>query len=98
MNVTFIDKQYNKIETEEANDLKLPLNVIKTIRKKLVILKAAPDERTLRNWKSLHYEKLKGDKKDQKSIKLNDQWRMIFTLNNDTNPPTITVIDIEDYH
>lgn len=98
MNVIFVDKQFNKIETEEAPDLKLPLTVIKTIRKKLVILKAAPDERTLRNWKSLHYEKLKGDKKDQKSIKLNDQWRMIFTLNNDTNPPTITVIDIKDYH
>jgi len=98
MNVIFINKQFNKIETEHAIDLKLPLNIINTLRKKLVMLRAAPDERTLRNWKSLHYEKMKGDKQDQRSIKLNDQWRMIFTLNNNTDPPTITVIGIDDYH
>ena len=98
MNIIFSNKQFNKIETEEVTDLNLPFNIIKTLRKKLVILRAAPDELTLRNWKSLHYEKLKGDKKDQKSIRLNDQWRIVFTLNNDTSPPTITVIDIEDYH
>lgn len=98
MIITFINKQFNKIETEEAASLKLPVNVIKTLRNKLAILRAAPDEQTLRNWKSLHYEKLKGDRKDQRSIKINDQWRMVFTIDNNTNPSTIMVIDIEDYH
>ena len=98
MIVIFLNKEYNKIETEEAPQLKLPLNVIKATRKKLTLLKAAPDERTLRNWKGFHYEKLKGERKGQKSIKINDQWRMVFTLNNNTNPPTISIIDIEDYH
>jgi len=98
MDIIFANKQFYKIETDEVTSLNLPLNIIKALRRKLVILRSAPDEQTLRNWKSLHYEKLKGDRKDQKSIRLNDQWRIVFTLNNDTNPPSITIIDIEDYH
>ena len=98
MIVTFRKKEHAKIETEEAPQLKLPLSVIRATRKKLTLLKAAPDERTLRNWKSFHYEKLKGEKKGLKSIKINDQWRMVFALNNNTNPPTVSIIDIEDYH
>lgn len=59
---------------------------------------AAEDERTLRNWKSLHYEKLKGDREGQRSVRLNDQYRLIFLLDADTSPPKIIVLGIEDYH
>jgi proteic killer suppression protein len=62
------------------------------------VLEAAPDERTLRNWKSLHYEKLKGDRKGQRSIRLNGQWRLVFILDEATLPPTIAVVAVEDYH
>lgn len=72
--------------------------MIKSVKEKLIILEAAPDERVLRNWKSLRYEKLKGDRQDQRSIRINNQWRMVFELENDSEPPTITVLAIEDYH
>jgi len=32
----------------------------------------------LRNWQSLRLEKLKGDRKDQHSIRINDQYRICF--------------------
>jgi proteic killer suppression protein len=63
-----------------------------------VILEAAPDERTLRNWKSLRYKKLEGDRKGQRSIRINDQWRIVFTLDESVQPPTIAILAIEDYH
>lgn len=63
-----------------------------------MVLRAAPDERTLRNWKSLHYEKLEGDRTGQRSIRLNKQWRLVFTLDSGLRPPKITVLSIEDYH
>lgn len=98
MEVIFDNKLLEKIETEKASDTKLPFNVIKSARRKLTLLRSAPDERTLRNWKSLHYEKLKGDKKNLKSIRLNDQWRIIFQLVKEGNFPKIIVLSIEDYH
>ena len=49
-------------------------------------------------WRSLHTEKLKGNRQDQYSIRLNDQWRLIFTLDGEGNKKTFVVVAIEDYH
>lgn len=98
MDVVFGDPDLAKVETEEAAQLRLPVAVIKSARRKLTVLRAAPDERTLRNWRALHYEKLKGDRAGERSIRLNDQFRMVFTLDDETTPPTVTIKAIEDYH
>lgn len=83
--------------TPEAGKLRLPVAIINSLRRKLIELDAAPDERTLRNWKSLHFEKLQGDRAHQRSIRLNDQWRLIFEIL-DQKPPTLLLIAVEDYH
>jgi proteic killer suppression protein len=98
MEVVFADPALELIETEDAGQTRLPVAVIKSARRKLTTIRAAPDDRTLRNWKSLHYEKLKGDREGQRSIRLNDQFRMVLTLDEKTTPPTVTVLAIEDYH
>ena len=98
MRIVFADQALELIETEEAGATRLPVTVIKSARRKLTVLRAAIDDRSLRNWKSLHYEKLKGDRDGQRSIRLNDQYRMVFELNEQTNPQTVTVLSIEDYH
>jgi len=98
MDIEFRDSRLSLIESERAMETRLPISVISSCRQKLVVLRAAPDERTLRNWKSLHYEKLEGDRLGQRSIRLNNQWRLVFTLNSELNPPKVTVLSIEDYH
>jgi proteic killer suppression protein len=98
MDIEFKDSRLSLIETDRAMETRLPIAVISSFRQKLVVLRAAPDERTLRNWKSLHYEKLEGDRAGQRSIRLNKQWRLVFTLNSDLTPPKLTVLSVEDYH
>ena len=98
MDVTFQDKRLALIETDRAAETGLPISVINSCRQKLVVIRAAPDERTLRNWKSLHYEKLVGDLEGLKSIRLNRQWRLVFTLDSECAPPKIVIVKIEDYH
>jgi toxin HigB-1 len=98
MDIEFRDSRLSLIETERAMETRLPVSVISSCRQKLVVLRAAPDERTLRNWKSLHYEKLEGDRSGQRSIRLNKQWRLVFILNSDLTPPKLTVLSVEDYH
>lgn len=94
----FADGSLALLETEDAGQTKLPVPVIKSARRKLTVLRAATDDRSLRNWKSLHYEKLKGDRDGLRSIRVNDQYRMVFSLDESTTPQTITIIAIEDYH
>src|SRR5271169_4731332 len=97
MDIEFRDKSLALIETARAAETKLPISVINSFRDKLVVLRAAPDERTLRNWKSLHYEKLKGHE-GERSIRLNKQWRVVFLIETECRPNKIKVLRIEDYH
>jgi len=98
MEVVFVDQNLADIETEEAGKTRFPIGVIKSARRKLTLLRAAPDERSLRAWKSLHYEKLVGDRDGQRSIRLNDQYRMIFILESSGNTTIARIVGIEDYH
>ena len=98
MRIVFADKELALIETDRAGETRLGVAIIKSARRKLTVLRAAVDDRSLRNWKSLHYEQLKGDREGQRSIRLNDQYRMVFELDEETEPQTITILQIEDYH
>ena len=98
MEIGYADAALALIETNKAGATKLPIAVIRSARKKLDMLRAATDDRTLRNWKGLHYEKLKGDRDGQRSIRLNDKYRLVFALDNDADPKKVTILAIEDYH
>jgi len=98
MDVEFKDRRLRTLMTDEAADTGLPISVIKSARRKIEFLEAAPDERTLRHWKSLHYEKLLGDREGQRSIRLNLKWRIVFEIDTNANPPKIKIVEIVDYH
>jgi len=98
MEVEYADSKLALVEDlDRAHETKLPVAIIKAVRNKLVVIRAASDERTLRNWKSLHYEQLKGAE-NQRSIRLNDQYRMVFTIDTQSKPNRITILSVEDYH
>jgi proteic killer suppression protein len=97
MEIEFRDAKLALVETDRAAETRLPAAVIQSLRNKLVVLRAASDERTLRNWKSLHYERL-ARHQDHRSVRLNKQWRLTFMIETKTKPNRITVIGVEDYH
>ena len=66
--------------------------------KKMGLIASAPDERDLRAMRSLHLEKLEGDRKGQHSIRLNDQYRLIFRLRTGDDGRVAVVIEVVDYH
>jgi proteic killer suppression protein len=98
MRIKFADERLKRICTPEAHKLGLPIAVIRAAQRKLVLIEQAPDERTLRNWKSLNYKKLSGEREGQRQIRINDQYRMVFVLNDDEQPPVVKVLEIDDTH
>jgi toxin HigB-1 len=97
MEIEFKDDKLALVETDRAAETRLPVAVINSLRDKLVVLRAASDERTLRSWKSLHYEKLEG-RGEERSIRINKQWRLVFTIDTKVKPNKMTVLGVEDYH
>jgi proteic killer suppression protein len=82
MVVTF-EKEYLQelYETEKATEKKhrFQPQVIARYVRCIDILMGAPNTEALYTINSLHYEKLKGDKKGISSVKVNDQYRVEFT-------------------
>jgi toxin HigB-1 len=72
--------------------------VVRSFVQKMAVIRAVTSERELGNFKSLHYEKLKGDRKNQHSIRLNDQFRLILEVEKDERGNLLVVVSIEDYH
>lgn len=98
MRIEFADERLLLLFTRDAHKLGLPIAVIKAAQLKLYELEQAPDERTLRNWRGLRYKKLGGEREGQRSIRVNDQYRIVFEILNDERPPVIRVLEIDDIH
>ncbi|MCH7905254.1 MAG: type II toxin-antitoxin system RelE/ParE family toxin [Armatimonadetes bacterium] len=52
----------------------------------------------LRQFRGLNYEALKGNRKGQHSLRLNDQYRLIVEESVDGNGQILLIIEIDDYH
>jgi toxin HigB-1 len=72
---SFRDNETEKIFNRQLSG-KLPQNIQRIARKKLVILDATPKLSDLRIPPGNRLEALKGDRKSQHSIRINDQWRI----------------------
>jgi len=70
------------------------MNIQRVARKKLVILDAAQELSDLRIPPGNRLEALKGDRKGQHSIRINDQWRICFRW----RAGDAYDVEITDYH
>ena len=90
---TFGDKESEKI-WNGIRSKKLPNEIQDVVRRKLRMLDNAQDANDLRIPPANRLEKLKGDLEDYYSIRINNQWRIIFIwFNNDCYD-----VKIIDYH
>ncbi len=69
-------------------------NIERVARRKLLYLKAAERLEDLRVPPGNQLEALKGDRKGQHSIRINDQWRVCFRWHNGE----VLDVEIVDYH
>jgi proteic killer suppression protein len=98
MEARFADASLDKLETDLKFSGGFSPSVVVAFRKRMQVIRAAEDERAFYALKSLHFEKLKGDRNHQHSMRLNDQWRLIIELDGKAPNKAVIVIGIEDYH
>lgn len=98
MEIEFKHHIYDRLEVEAGYTADFPSEVVKSYRKRVAFIRAAIDERDFYAMKSLHFEKLKGDRDGQYSMKLNKQWRLILEFKKNQNNKNVVVVSIEDYH
>jgi len=72
-------------------------DIVKAFRKVVQVIRNAMDERDLYAMKSLHYEKLKGQRSHERSLRLNIQFRLIVELDQG-DVKTVVVVGIEKHY
>jgi len=90
---SFRDKETEKILNRNFPD-KLSQNIQHVARKKLIILDAATVLNDLRVPPGNRLEALKGNRKGQHRIRINDQWRICFKW----KAGDAYDVEITDYH
>lgn len=99
MIITF-EKTYLKelFESGRCSDKKhrFQPHIIKNYRKRIEQLQSAPSPETLYQFKSLNFESLKGDKAGLYSIRVNDQYRIEFSLQSHMDNTLLTICNIEE--
>lgn len=98
MNVEFADDELDRLETDLDFNAGFAEAVVEAFRKRIQFIRAATDERDFYAMKSLHFEKLKGKRSHQHSMRLNAQWRLILEIKPAEPKNIIVVVSIEDYH
>ena len=90
---TFADKETERLFQREPVK-KFPLPLHRPALRKLLILDAAESLDDLRVPPGNRLEKLRGDRKGQHSIRINDQWRVCFRWQDGD----AYEVEIADYH
>lgn len=98
MKVRFAPGPLEQLETDPRFTGGHSADVIRLYRKRMNLIRQAMDERDIYALKSLHFEKLKGARSHQRSVRLNDQWRLILELEGEGASKTVVIVSIEDYH
>ncbi len=98
MRFHFKTTDLEQLFTEEIGARRYPEGVIRSFFEVMAIIENARDVNDVRALKSLHLEKLKGDRLGQYSLRLNKQYRLIIDVIEDGTEVSILIIAITDYH
>lgn len=97
MNVAHEDEDLARLEGDLAFSGGWQPAVVKGFRKWMQFIRAAADERDFYAMKSMHFEKMKANPA-QRSIRINDQYRLIVELRGEGRGKVVHIIGIGDYH
>jgi len=98
MEVRYSDASLDRLETDPDYTAGYSQAIVRAFRLRMETIRAASDERAFYALKSLHFEKLKGNRAHQHSMRLNSQWRLILEFDDSGTAKVVCIIGIEDYH
>ena len=92
---SFANKETEKVFNQQFSK-KMPTNIQKVALRKLIMIDAAEKLTDLKIPPANHLEALSGDRLGQWSIRINDQWRIVFVPSADGKD--YDNVEIVDYH
>lgn len=97
MIINFRDSWLEAYFVEDKRSKKIPASIDERLFRKLQLIDDAECEADLRVPPSNHFEKLSGKLKNKHSIRVNNQWRLIFEWDESNGSASNIYLDNHDY-
>jgi toxin HigB-1 len=98
MDVEFDDQKLELIEKDVRQSGGYAQSLVRQFRRAMLLIRSVPNESELYKYRSRNFEKLKGKRKHQHSLRLDKQWRLIVEIVQRDDRNCLRVIEIVDYH
>jgi proteic killer suppression protein len=98
MDVRHDDDDLARLERDPGFTNGMDRQLVRSFRKAMILVRGIENEKGLYSWPSLHFEKLKGDRKHQRSIRLHGGFRLIVDIEERANGNCMVVKEIDNYH
>jgi toxin HigB-1 len=92
------NKTLQRMDDEPDFNGRFSAGIAKAFRVRMAFIQAAENENSLRAMKSYRFERLKGKRASDYSIRLNDQFRLTFQIESEEGGNRLVILAIEDYH
>ncbi|MFQ5853974.1 MAG: type II toxin-antitoxin system RelE/ParE family toxin [Candidatus Binatia bacterium] len=98
MRLNFAHRGLERLYTQGKGAAKLPEEVVNALLRRVRHIEAVKDERDLRIPPSVHYERLKGKYSGKASLRLSRQWRLILSVEEDTQGKYVVIHEITNHY
>jgi len=98
MKVRHRDAAFQRAEQDASFTGGMSQQLASAFRRRMQVIRAAIDERDLAAIRGNRFEKLKGDRSHQYSIRINNQYRLILEFEGVGQGKVLIVVGVEDYH
>lgn len=97
MRFRFKAKRLAALYYDNRGAKRYPSQVVDSFFEVMAVIESAPDERDLYAFKSFHFERLEGEQ-DRRSIRLNRQYRLVLTIEQDAQGHYVLIIEINKHY
>jgi proteic killer suppression protein len=94
---SFRDRWLRDFYLDDKSSKKIPAEIVDRLFRKLQLVDDATSDLDLRSPPSNHFEKLRGNLSGKHSIRINKQWRLVFTWSGERGEAQEIYLDNHDY-
>ena len=98
MEFEFKSRDLGRLYFESGHGGGFPPEGVRAFRRRMQAIRAAEDERDLWAIRGNRFERLKGARSHEYSMRLNDQWRLILQIRTASPKNVVVIVAIVDYH
>ena len=98
MRFQFSSKKLEQLYVSGEGQRDYPQEVVSAFLRRVRHIEAAKNEQDLRKPSGVHYEKLKGRYAGKNSMRLNKQWRLILSVEQDSDGKWVEIHDINNHY